>query len=278
MGHVNDRPGLPLLSDYTRFLRRHRAPLAALMVLGLLCGSVWSTRHPAAYSSTASVALAAVPKYVTDTNTQLLAPTVSIDTEAQLLRSHRVMGAIGAALGTDETEAASHLTVTAAPLTRVLKVTITASTPQAAADAANAAVSTLVNVIRDTLGALQDSQLNQVRTLLQTRETEFAKEQARRVVIPDTDDLFNEVLQLQASVDELEEARHSPATIMHAADPPQRADYSNREVPMVSGLMLGFLLACLAGVARDRSALPAISTAVQSINHLRRRTVAGDPS
>ena len=86
MGHVNDRPGLPLLSDYTRFLRRHRAPLAALMVLGLLCGSVWSTRHPAAYSSTASVALAAVPKYVTDSNTQLLAPTVSM-VESALLPS-----------------------------------------------------------------------------------------------------------------------------------------------------------------------------------------------
>jgi uncharacterized protein involved in exopolysaccharide biosynthesis len=223
--------------------------------LGLLAGFAWSLQQPSTYSATASVALNPVPKYVTDPTTELVPPEVSIDTDAQLLRSPRVLGAIGAVLDRDPEEASAHLSVTASPLSHVLHVTVRARSGQLAAKAANAAVAAFIDVRRSTLPAFQQDQLSQLRFYISNQERLLAKQQARRVVIPARDDLFAQLTQLRASLEELEAAYRNPADPLSPAVAPQRADYPNTEVPLMSGAMLGLLGACLVGAARDRARL-----------------------
>ena len=74
---------------------------------------------------------------------------------------------------------------------------------------------------------------------------------------PRSDELFAELLELRAGLEELEEARE-PARARWSSPPdrPASADYANAEVPMTSGAMLGLLAGCAPGAARDRDASP----------------------
>lgn len=244
--------GLPIWSDYTHFLRRHQTVIGALMGLGLLAGLGVSLVQPATYSATASVALTQVPVYLSASTTEPVPPEVSIDTDAQLLGSPRVLGAIGDALETGPDLASDHLSVTASPNSHVLHVTLTAASPQRAAEAANAAVSAFMEVRRDALGALEESQMRQLRLLISEQERVLAKEQDKRLVTSD-DEEFAQILDLRARLDELEQARAVPAEVVSPAVAPRGADYANTEVPIASGAMLGLLAGCLLGAARDRA-------------------------
>ena len=255
MGVVTERPGLPLWSDYTRFVRRHRAPIAALIGLGLLAGFGWSLLQPSTFSATTSVALAPVPVYVTGSTTELVPPEVSIDTDAQLLHSPRVLSAVGEALGTDPDAASEHLSVTASPNSYILHVTVTAASAQLAAKAADAAGAAFVDVRRHALGALRYDQLRQLRLLVSVREDQLVDEQAEGLVIPAYNELFVQLLELRATLDELEEARQEPAEVVRPAVPPANANHANTEVPMTSGAMVGLLGGCLLGAGRDRARL-----------------------
>jgi uncharacterized protein involved in exopolysaccharide biosynthesis len=255
MGFLTEPPGLPLWSDYTRFVRRNRASIGALMGLGLLAGFSWSLLQPATFSATASVALAPVPVYVAGSTTELVPPEVSIDTDAQLLGSPRVLSAVGDALGTDPDVASEHLSVTASPNSHVLHVTVTATSAQLAANAANAAGAAFVDVRRNALGAIGHDQLRQLRLVVSDREDQLVDEQAGEVVIPAYNELFAQLLELRTSLDELEEARRDPAEVVRPAVPPRNADHANTEVPLTSGAMVGLLGGCLLGAGRDRARL-----------------------
>jgi uncharacterized protein involved in exopolysaccharide biosynthesis len=253
MAVVTKPRGLPLLSDYKTFMRRHRTVICALTGIGLLAGLVVGLLQTSTYSATASIALTPVPVYVSGPTTELVPPAVTIDTDAQLLGSPRVLGAIGHELGVDQGEATDHLSVTASPNSQVLQVTVSAASPRLAAAAANAAADAFIEVRRDTLGALQESQLRQLRYLVSLQERALAKEQATRLLMPDQDKLFAQILELRTSLNELEEASAKPADVLSAAEGPESPDHANVEVPTVSGAMLGLLLGCLLGIARDRT-------------------------
>lgn len=244
-------PGLPLWSDYPRFVRRHRGPLGVLVVIGALAGFGWSLQQPTTYSATASVALTPVPVYVTPSATDLVPPEVSIDTDAQLLRSPLVLGAVGRVLGTDPEASFDHLSVTASPNSHVLHVTIAAASAGEAAEAADAAVTAFIDVRRGSLGALTVDQLNQLRLHISDQERLLAQEQRKRLVIATSDTVFAQILELRTALDELEEASREPATRLGPAVPPSSPDYANTEVPMTSGALLGLLAGCLLGAGRD---------------------------
>jgi uncharacterized protein involved in exopolysaccharide biosynthesis len=265
MGVMTEPPGLPMWSDYTRFVRRHRASIGALTGLGLLAGLAWSLLQQATFSATASVALAPVPVYVTASTTELVPPEVSIDTDAQLLQSPRVLGAVMVALGTDADLASDQLSVTASPNSHVLHVTVTAASPDVASKAADAAVAAFVEVRRDALGALRRGQLRQLRLLVSEQEDQLGEEQARRLVIPAYDDLFAQILELRAILHELEEAKREPAEVVRPAVPPVDPDYANTEVPVTSGAMVGLLGGCLLGAGRDRARLLGRQSAVDLV-------------
>ena len=270
MGVVTDRPELPVVSDYIRFLRRHRVLFVCLIGVGLLAGMAWSMRQASTYSATVSISLVPVPKYVTTPN-ELLPPEVTIDTDAQLLNSPQVANAIADTLDIDPVGVEQRVSVTASANSHVLHVTVTSSSRTRAADAANAAAAAFIDVRRDALGALSDSQVNQVRIMLAGQEELLNSTQNRRLVILATDELYTNVLSLRSALDELEKAREQPAEVIVPAAPPKRADYANTEVPVVSGPMLGLLAACLLGAARDRGLLhaPAHSPTI-FVNPIRR--------
>ena len=262
-------PGLPLWSDYTRFARRHAWLIAACMLAGSLIGLVWAVQQTSTYSATASIALSPVPKYIVPSTTELVAPEVTIDTDAQFLQSPQVLTAVGDALGIDPEAASERLGVTASANSHVLHVTVHGESPERVAEAANAAVAALIDVRREELGAMQQSQLSQLRLYIAYQERALAREQARRVIITDTDSLFNQILQLRTGLDELEEAQAEPARIVQPATPPKKTDYANSEVPVFSGMMLGLLIACGAGALLDR--LPQL-TGAASFSHRLART------
>lgn len=256
MGVLKEGPGFPLWSDHTSFVRRHRARIGALMVLGLAAGFAWSLLQPSSYSATTSVVLTPVPVYITSSTTEPVAPAVSIDTDAQLLRSPRVLAAAADARdpdGEDGQAISERLQVTASPSTNVLHVTVSASSPSAAAAAADAAVAEFVDIRRDALGSLREEQLDELRLRLSQHEELLARQQRQRLVIPSTDELHHQVLQLRASLQELEAAQQLPAEVIRAAVAPTSADYANSEVPLTSGAMLGLVAGCLLGAARDRA-------------------------
>lgn len=250
MAAMTASAGLPLWSDYVRFTRRHVVAIAVLVCLGALIGFAWSLQQPTTYSATASVVLAPVPKYVTVSTSEVAPPEVSIDTDAQLLYSPRVLGAIAGALGrgADAEDAIDHLSVSAAPNSHLLRVTISAASPQAAADAADAAVAALIEVRRQTLGALRLDQLDQLRLQIERQQEMLGGDQ----VLAAYDDVSAQVLRLNAGLQELKEARRRPADATNPAQPPRHADRADTEVPVTSGVMVGLLCACLLGAGRDR--------------------------
>jgi len=256
MAALTQGPGLPLWSDHTGFLRRHRVWVAVLMSIGLLTGLAWATMRPPTYSATASVALAQVPVYVMRSTNELVPPEVSIDTDAQLLHSPLVLSAVADALGLDDAAASEQLSVTASPNSHVLHLTVASTSALRAADAANAAVAALIEVRRQTLGAFRLEELRQLRLLISTQEQLLAKEQSRRLVIAANDELFASILELRTSLYELEEARLQPADVVGSARPPTVPDHANTEVPVTSGTLIGLLAGCLLGCARDRTRLP----------------------
>ncbi len=255
MAVLTQPSGLPLWSDYPRFARRHVVLVGALVGIGFVAGFAWSMQQSPTFSATTSIALTPVPKYVIPSTTELVPPEVTIDTDAQLMQSPKVLGAIGAALGVDNDVAAERLSLSASPNSHVLHVTVKSSSAARAAAAANAAITALVDVRRESLGAFRQDQLSQLQLLVATEERELAKQQTTRLVIPPTDDLFGQIQQLRASLDELEEARREPAVVLEPATAPRRPDYANSEVPVVSGVMLGLLAGCVLGAGRDRFGL-----------------------
>ena len=252
MADMTQPQGLPLWSDFTRFARRHALAIVTLMVAGLVAGFAWSLQQPSTYSATTSVYLTPVPKYVTPSTLELVAAEVTIDTDAQLLRSPEVLTDVADVLGTTPEQAFERLTLTASPNTHVLHVTVTSSSPALAAEAADAAVASFIQVRRASLGALQGDQLLQLRNLIIAQENQLADEQASHLILPATDPLFADLLELRAGLDELTEAYDEPARVVQPAATPTAADYANTEVPLVSGTMLGLLGACVLGTARDR--------------------------
>lgn len=251
MVDVTGRPGLPLWSDQLRFLRRHRAVVEASVALGILAGILMALGQPATWSSTSSVALTPVPVYVKVAADDLVPPEVSIDTDAQLLGSPQVLGAVGRQLGIDAADAEDHLSVSASPQTHVLHVTVSGPSAASAQAATASAVQAFVSLRGEVLGSLEETQVQSLRLALADRERERADVSRRRLVLDD-DELTQEVLDLRTALEEIEDARVQPADVIDPADVPRKVDYPNREVPVVSGAGLGLLAGLLLGAARDR--------------------------
>lgn len=261
MAALKEPPGLPLWSDYRRFVRRHLVVLGVLMALGTMAGFAWSMTRPAQYSATTSVVLSPVAMYLIPSASELVPPEVSIDTDAQLLDSPEVRDAIAKVLDVEPADANDHLTVTASANSHVLHVTLSATSPEKAAAAADAAAAALIDVRRDSLGTIRDDQLRQLRLLISQQEELVSQGRAQGTTIPAYDDLSLQIIELNDALRELEVARERPAEIVSPAVIPRFQDHPNTEVYLVSGAMVGLLCGCLLGAARDRSAKPTLEPA-----------------
>jgi uncharacterized protein involved in exopolysaccharide biosynthesis len=248
--YAPERPAGPLLAEYPAFVRRHAWLLVACLCLGLLGGAARAVTEPARYSATAEVVVAQVPSYVTTSRVGRPPRKVTVDTDAQLVRSSVVARAVAAAGGTGQ-PVSDHLHVSAAPVSRVLMIRYTADRPEVAAAAANAAARAFVDERRSALGALQESQVGQLSYRIAQVQGRLAIELQGRQVVDVDDPLVRQLADLQDRLVDLDVARETPAEISREAVPPTRADHSNKEIALTSGPLIGLLAGCLLGVLRD---------------------------
>lgn len=130
------------LADYPRLLRRHRRWIVALALVGVGVGILLVVNQPLLYTARSRVAV--TPQDVTlqsieeSTRRQL----VSLDSDAQVLSSTRVLGRAATATGVPGgiTELRDRVGVSALPSSRVLIVSVAHPDPAAAVELTTAVV------------------------------------------------------------------------------------------------------------------------------------------
>jgi len=254
---VDDQPTLEL---YTAFARRHSRLLVACICIGLLLGGVWTLMQPRSYSATASVVLSPVPSHVSTATSGRLPREVTIDTDAQLVRSPSVLTAVSESVNEDSGTVLEHLRVTAVPLSRVLEITYTTDSATEAATAATVAAESFVTVRRSTLGSLQRDQLDHLLLRIDELQDRLDAEAQRRPFVSPDDPLVSEIALLRDRFTQLELAQATPAELTDRAEAPSSANSSNAEVPATSGVMMGLLAGCLVGGSLDRRRAGRVNT------------------
>jgi uncharacterized protein involved in exopolysaccharide biosynthesis len=242
---------LPTLGRYLRFVSRHGWLIGVLMTAGVVSGVVWGWQQPPTYEARSSIALQPVPAYVS-IQTSRQPPDVTIDTDAQLFRSPEVLDAVAAATGGRPDEVPDRVRITATPLSRVLHVTVEATSPTAAAAGANAAADAFVAARAEHLGALQEEQALALAARVAQLRERISSRRSLELNVGAADTTVAEVRALEARLRELDIARLEPAEVIRVAEPPTEAEPVNVSVRATSAAMVGLLLALGIGAARDQ--------------------------
>lgn len=239
-------------ADHTGFLRRHLLLLVVAIALGLLGGCTAVLLQSSQYTAQTSLVLAPVPGYVSTATTGRPPRSVTLDTDAQLVRDPAVVAAVARATGQDPTTVRQNLAVSAAPRTRVLHVAFTTGSATTAAAGAEAAAVTLIDVRRRTLPALRPSAAARLDQRMVQLHDQLRAQGRTNPFMVTVNPLATQIALLQARAADLERARTSPAEVIRHARPPARPDSADAEVPLTSGLMTGLLVGCGIGVISDR--------------------------
>jgi hypothetical protein len=245
------RPPQPELAHYLGFARRHGRMLAGCAVVGLLCGAGWEAWQPPVYTATASVLLTPVPGYVDTDPTGREPRTVTIDTDALLVRSATPAAAVARALGQGRAQTEAALGLSAPALTEVLLISYTDRDPRDARLGAAVAARTLIAARREFLGALQPGQIARLQLEVTRRAAELEELEASGGSRTRRDDLAEALATLRSRLTQLYAARRTPGEVLQAPRLPSAPDPTDPEVPLTSGLLLGLLLGCGAGVLRE---------------------------
>lgn len=247
------------LDQQGAFLRRHAGLVAITAFLGLAAGGAWQLHRGDPAIATTSITLPAEPTYLT-----VNATAQTLDTDAQLARTPRVLDAIEAASGQPAAE--DNLHVSADPNTRVLNLRYQAPSPQAALRGVRAAARTTLKVRGDDLTERQAQALASLQT--QSRATDEAlhllgtsQNQARSLAASagvepthELDGLRSELLR-QAGLVNSWTVRASRVQVDPGRVIRQPSVHTTRDgwrVALPSGLVLGLLGGLAAGSVRDR--------------------------
>jgi hypothetical protein len=156
-------PGqLPTLDVYVAALWARRWRLIVSGLLGALIGGAIFFSRPYSYVSMSSIALTPQVTYVAQDATDNKATFVTLDTVAYLVRSDKVIEPVAAAMGVSVPEARRSVTVSAQPLSMVLRIHVRADTRKAAARGNQVATRALVAEQKRAL-KLQQSQIRLLR-------------------------------------------------------------------------------------------------------------------
>jgi hypothetical protein len=271
------------LAAYFAPLRRHPRLLAACCGVGLAIGLVTAAARPTVWTSSTSVLAPKVPLYtpiVAQGVNEREPKPVTVDTEAQILTSRRVL--LRATAGTDVTpdQLARMATVVAPPNSRVLQVTVRDTERDRAPFLADALTDAYLDArlqqlterrsqqaeaLRRRVATLEAGEATGMSTLLRTAEQQGAQPVTDEVDRSELDrlaaqNLADQIQQLRSQVLQLEGTEVVGGEALRSASPPAAAG-RHPEVPMVSWLLLG-LLAGLAGTRfLERHPLPPRSVA-----------------
>ncbi len=119
---------LPLLEGSFGGLRARRWRLLAGALLGAVLATGLFFATPQRYVSTSSVALTQPISYLTTAVSEKKSTFVTLDTTAFLVRSDAVVGSVAAAMGVGIDEARAGTTVSAQPLSTVLRIHVSGPT------------------------------------------------------------------------------------------------------------------------------------------------------
>lgn len=151
-GSAND------IRRYTGLIRRQLSVLVVAACCGVLAGGVWQYRRGTPYLASLTIAVAA------DSTQQHGPRPMSLDTVAQLATGSEVNSSMRRAASATGHDEAPSLQVSAAPISRVLQLQVTARSSAAAGDAVNAAARTLLQMRTQLLTAQQTSKLQRLNT------------------------------------------------------------------------------------------------------------------
>jgi capsular polysaccharide biosynthesis protein len=248
----------PELAQYAVFVRRQAMLLTVCTLVGMAAAAWWLVRTPPTYTATAAVLLAPVPGFV-DTDPDGRAPrAVTVDTDAQLLRSARVVGAVARAAGQDPATVADSFHVSAPSLTRVLRISFTASEPGAARLAAETAAAELIAARREYLPALHPDQIAKLQVQVADQERQLERLVAAGDQPQRRRQLEDGLATLRSRLANLYMAHARPGRVLQAPALPTRPDAGDPEVPITSGAMLGLLTGCALAAARERRQRPRV--------------------
>jgi hypothetical protein len=242
---------LPELAEYGRFVRRHAVLLAVCALAGLASTIVWHAQVPPTYTATSAVLLNPVPTFAGTDPSGRAPRDVTIDTDAQLVRSSSTIAAVARAVGRDRRSVAASLQVSAPSLTRVLQISYTAADPATARAGAVAAGRSLISARREFLGALQPSQIARLQLEVARLDAELQELVAEQARLERRVDLEERVGVLRNRLTALYAARTEPGRVLRAPTLPSEPDPTDSEVPLTSGTMLGLLAGCGIGAVRD---------------------------
>ncbi|MGH9246799.1 MAG: hypothetical protein ACRD29_21310 [Acidimicrobiales bacterium] len=219
--------------------RRRRWPLIlVLSILGAAAGAAWDSRLPRRYTSTTAVLLAPTSGYVDLDPANGAPPQVTIDTDARIALSDAVVERVAEETGSTRAQVRDASSLSAPPLSTVLRLSYTASTPRVAtvgastwADAALAERERVLAASSEQYRRVLEEEVRRVRNVL-----------ALGGFDPTTTISINEqVVRLETALQRLERQTSSGGRLLTAPGPPKRPNPTDPEVPVVSGMMLGTL-------------------------------------
>jgi uncharacterized protein involved in exopolysaccharide biosynthesis len=165
-------PGqLPTIDMYVAAVWRRRWLLAVGGLIGVLVATAIFLSRPYTYTSTASVALAPQVTFVAQDPTDNKPTFVTLDTIAYLARSDKVVEPVAAAMGVSVPEARRSITVSAQPLSSVLRIHVRSTSRAAAQQGSRVAAEALVKEQRRAL-ALKKSQIRLLRNRVSTLQSQ----------------------------------------------------------------------------------------------------------
>jgi uncharacterized protein involved in exopolysaccharide biosynthesis len=233
----------PELTHYVSFVRRHWLVLVLGSVIGLAGAAGWHAQQAPTYTSTASVMLTPVPGFV-DTDPSGRAPrSVTIDTDAQLAVSSTTVTAVARATGDAPAAVAAGLTISAPPLTRVLRLSYTSPQPRKAQLGATVAARSLIASRREFLGAVQLDQIASLQLEVARRAADLDQLEAAGASLERRGEAQDQLGTLRTRLTELYAARLNPGEVLEAARPPIAADPTDPEVALATGALLGLSFA-----------------------------------
>lgn len=231
-----------------RRLRRFAVPAVLGAVLGLLAGLGLHQLTPATWTAQVSVELAGLRDQLDLNPTGPRGQLVSIDTDAQLARSDAVVLAVAVEQQRPPDTVRSSILVTARPLSRVMLLSYTARSPEAAQEGAALAARVFLQERERLYVAPKRDFLDDVH-----RSTESLDPQFDLVTVVSATP-GREVLRQRAFVQEL--GLVGSGRILGEHGLTAVADRGDIEVPVTSGAATGALLAVLLVLLHDRRRSP----------------------
>ncbi|HEX6497974.1 MAG TPA: lipopolysaccharide biosynthesis protein [Micromonosporaceae bacterium] len=242
--HSVDRP----------WLTRNWWLVAAALATGVAVGALIAQSRPQVYESTAVVLVAPVGS-----------DPVSLDTEAQLVRSEAVAELAGTLLRTDlpADDLANRVRVTAPADSSVLRIAYRAGSPHSAQAGAHAFAAAYLRYRGDQAQADLAARTAAVRGNLRDLQTQLAKANARAEVISRTSTeraaldsqrsaLTEQIAELTSRLNDLTATRINPGTVIADAAPPRQPVSPRTTLYLVVAALVGLLVGVLAALGRER--------------------------